>query len=760
MNINSLSGQNPINSPNTENTQQDPPGLSSEKEALTTPPNTNNINSESVESKTQSNNLSANMLKMSLLAKVPTNNQQPNTTPTNTSLPNKLNEIKGSSLNQDKNYPLTLSLPKNDKGQPTEVNKLNAEDYENTFIKETLRQVGINNATDSEVKLFQEQYKNATGKDFNLKNPLTELRSNTINGKLEVKVSQYDLAVAKTVGNETIIAERQSKSQIAEQAYSDGTKYVDDLMKGYIAARVNAPINLINGLTEPVRGVAAMGGVDLSGLTIPRLEVAKESEYWNKGNRIADEEFGATLGLGTAVGGAINQQLLSNPVGRAVVGIESSYNIGIGAAGVDPTTKNADGTYRELSIAERAFRIGGGILGGRSLSKAEPLPPTPNKSSTPTLPFDPTAPAVVTPDGRTFNWRMPTEPTFKPATPGTPSNVSRPNSFTPGYAVSSFRETPSSNGFGGPLGRPDPIEAKNHLVIDLTPEGQAKQVKDLRESLSTGAQKIFDDEYKTAVSNQQFLQRIGNSGDPAKMYEARAKRVSTEGVEASNQARLVAETRFNQAKLQLDNPTFLNKQQVKDAIAERDPNKLRSEIAVELARQEAELKYPRSDGYKTLTEVKLLKEIPGFSTKKEWQFANPGKPSNHIFEKDGKVYQPATDIDLVVVKPNPKNGLSEIVYLEQIKSGHNDQFVKGKAQMDKSVDVLKRIASGDPSFVINEKRTTYDYTTKEYDLSNIDKVKTVVRGPERRDSGFDKSVGLSTDEMNSLSKQIIKGKNP
>lgn len=759
MNINSLSGQNPINSPNTENTQQSPPGLSSEKEIVTTSPNSNSTSSESVESKTQNNNLSANMLKMNLLTKVPTNSQpQLNNTPTNYSIPNKLNEIRN--LSQDKNYSLTLSLPKNDKGQSIETTKLTTKDYENTFIKETLKQVGINNATDSEVKLFQEQYKSATGKDFNLKNPLTELRNNTVNGNLEVKVSQYDLAVAKIVGNETIIAERQSKSQIAEQAYNDGTKYVDDLMKGYIAARINAPINLINGITEPIRGIAVLGGVDLSGLTLPRLEVAKESEYWNKGSRIADEEFGTTLGLGFGVGGAINQQLLSNPVGRVAIGVESAYNLGTGAAGVDPTTKNADGTYRELSIAERAFRIGGGILGGRNLSKAEPLPSASSKSTTPTIPFDPTAPAVVTPDGRTFNWRMATEPTFKPAIPGTPSNVSRPSSFTPGYTIPSFRESPSSNGFGGPLGRPDPLEAKNNLVIEPTPEGQAKQVRELRESLSPEAKQLFDDEYKTVATDQGFLLRISKTGDPAKMYEARAKRVSPEGVEANNLAKLASDARINQAKLQLDNPTFLNKPKVKEVISKREPDDLRAEIAVELARQEVELKYPASSGYKIRSEVKLLEEIPGFNTKKEWELANPGKPSDHIFEKDNKIYQPATDIDLVVVKQNPKNGLSEIVYLEQIKSGRRDQYIKGKAQMDNSINILKRIASGDPTFLINEKRSTYTDTTKEFDLSNIDRAKTVVRGPERRDSGFDKSVGLSTDEMNSLSEQIIKEKNP
>lgn len=370
MNINSLSGQNPINSPdpNTiDNTQAQSTNLSSEtKSTVAKSDSVNNINNvdqniESLESKTQNNNMSANMLKNNLLAKVPNNQTQPAST-----LSTKLNQIKG--FSQDKNYPLTLSLPKDSNNQPIDSNKLTVSDYENTFIKETLREVGINNVTDKEVKLFQQEYKNATGKDFSLKNSLTELRSNTIDSKLTARVSQYDLAVAKTVGLETIIAKRQTRSQVADQAYENGTKYVDDLMKGYIAARINAPANLINGATEPIRGLAAMNGIDLSNLVVPRLELAKESEYWNKGSRIGDEELGTTLGLATVVGGNVDKQLLSNPVGKTIVGVESAYNIGTGLAGVDPT-EQTNGQYREMGYLEQGLRIVGGGLGAYSLSK-------------------------------------------------------------------------------------------------------------------------------------------------------------------------------------------------------------------------------------------------------------------------------------------------------------------------------------------------------------------------------------------------------
>lgn len=370
MNINSLSGQNPINSPdpNTiDNTQTQSTNLSSEtKSTVAKSDSVNNINNvdqniESLESKTQNNNMSANMLKNNLLAKVPNNQTQPAST-----LSTKLNQIKG--FSQDKNYPLTLSLPKDSNNQPIDSNKLTVSDYENTFIKETLREVGINNVTDKEVKLFQQEYKNATGKDFSLKNSLTELRSNTIDSKLTARVSQYDLAVAKTVGLETIIAKHQTRSQVADQAYENGTKYVDDLMKGYIAARINAPANLINGAIEPIRGLAAMNGIDLSNLVVPRLELAKESEYWNKGSRIGDEELGTTLGLATVVGGNVDKQLLSNPVGKTIVGVESAYNIGTGLAGVDPT-EQTNGQYREMGYLEQGLRIVGGGLGAYSLSK-------------------------------------------------------------------------------------------------------------------------------------------------------------------------------------------------------------------------------------------------------------------------------------------------------------------------------------------------------------------------------------------------------
>lgn len=774
-------GQNPLNIPTTENTQNPQPISSETKESTlssdtNTSENTNSTSTVSSESKSQNMNLEADMQKMSLLAKVPQNNaQEPNSKETSLeqtniqtnndnklpndtnviSLASKLNEIKG--LSEKKTYPLEVSLPKNAQGEQIPTDQLTQSDYQQAFIRQTLEEVGISGVSNSEVKLFQEQFKLASGKEYGLNNSLTDLQKNTVNGNLDVSVSQYDLAVAKTVGKETILANREAKSQAADEAYAAGTKYVDDIAKGYIAARINAPINLINGMTEPIRGLAALGGVDLSDLTIPRLEIANDSEYWRKDGRIGTEEFGTTLGLGAASMGAISERMLASRLGRAVVGVDAGYNLGVAAAGVDPTTRDSNGNYREMGLFERGTRIVGGVLGGASLSLAPPLPPLPKLDLT--LPKLPNPNAFATAgNAPQLNWRMPVESPVNPAVSG--SNISRPNNFNPGLAAPSIGGSFSSENFGGPVGRPKPIEAREFFTVASTAEGRAKQIAEFENALSPEAKKHFDQLRGVIPSDDEFLQALSKKGDPVKFFEAKAKSFSPEAVAAENAKLLDGKNRYQEAKIQLDNPEFLNKPAVKEFIAKRDANKLSGEIAVELVRQELTAKYPPKYGYKIETEVHLVEVVPGFSKKVDWEAANPGKPPNIVFEKDGKVWRTVTDIDLAVVKTNPKNGLSEIVHLEQIKSGKTDSVSKAKSQMDATVNILQRVASGDPSVGISKREKSFIDVTKGYDLSNLDKANKVARGPNRKDNTFDASVGLTAPQINELSQEIIKGKKP
>lgn len=772
MSLISSVGQNPLNIPTSETikpNQEASPETKDPISSTNTSATTENATTVSAESKSQNMNLEANMQRMSLLAKVPQNNTQQSTSKessintknttdnkvnNNTNiipLTNKLNEITG--LSEKKNYSLEVSLPKNAQDKPLPTEQLTPSDYQHSFIRQTLEEVGISDVSSSEIKLFQEQFKLASGKEYGFNNSLADLQKNTVNGKLNVSVSQYDLAIAKTVGKEVIVTNRQARSQAADEAYRAGTKYVDDLAKGYIAARINAPINLINGITEPVRGLAALRGVEIPAL--PRWEAANNSEYWRKDGRIGTEELGTTLGLGFATAGAINERMLASRLGRVVVGVDASYNLGVAVAGVDPTTRDSNGNYREMGGFERGARIVGGLLGGVSLSLAPELPPLPKIDSL--IPPGPNAFATAG-NAPQLNGHLPIESPVSPAVPG--SNISRPNNFNPGVVAPAIGGSGSSENFGGPVGRPQPMEAREFFTIASTAEGRAKQIAEFENALSPEAKKQFNQLRCVIPSDEEFLQVLSKKGDPVKFFEAKAKNFSPESVAAQDAKLVDGASRYQEAKVKLNNSEFLNKPKVKDFIAAGNENKLSGEIAVELARQELVTKYPPENGYKIEMDVELVEVVPGFGKKSDWQAANPGKPPNIVFEKDGKVWRTVTDIDLAVVKTNPKNGLSEIVHLEQIKSGKTDSAAKAKSQMDATINILQRVATGDSFVGISKRKKDFVDVTKEYDLSNLDKADKVIRGPSRKDNSFDTSVGLTSSQINKLSQEIIKDKKP
>lgn len=98
-----------------------------------------------------------------------------------------------------------------------------------------------------------------------------------------------------------------------------------------------------------------------------------------------------------------------------------------------------------------------------------------------------------------------------------------------------------------------------------------------------------------ASSNEEFLQLLIKKGDPVKYFEAKAKSFSLEATTAEKARLLDGVNRYQESKIKLDNPEFLNKPVVKELIAVKDEKKLRSEIAVELTRQELLTKYPAKD---------------------------------------------------------------------------------------------------------------------------------------------------------------------
>lgn len=337
-----------------------------------------------------------------------------NISSTNAQFVKDLNEIKN--VSEQKNSSIIINLPKNSNNGSLSSADLKVEDYDRALLKGMFQQIGLDNVTDKEINSFQQQFQDATGKKFGVNSSLNELKDNTTNGQLKVFVSDYDYAVL-SAGKKQIISDRLNNNEVADQAYQKGSQYVDKLMVGYIANQVNAPINLINGSTEPFRAMAGKMGINIPAL--PKWQAAQESEYWRKDNRIGDAETGATLALGGALGKQFGEQVLKTTTGKVLSAVEASYNIGVGAAGVDPTEKDTNGQYREMGYLERGLRIGGGLLGAYGVSKSLNEIPSAGNTGGKTVATSQTASTLaneaeaVTPEG--FRVRIPEEPGLQQA---------------------------------------------------------------------------------------------------------------------------------------------------------------------------------------------------------------------------------------------------------------------------------------------------------------------------------------------------------
>lgn len=145
--------------------------------------------------------------------------------------------------------------------------------------------------------------------------------------------------------NQTITGE-----QASIKGQQEATNQVVDTGKMY----VNGAVNTINHITEPARGVLEAAGVDTSAAKLPKLEYNSE----------IGKKYGAAGEMGTELGilGMTAPAALRTTAGKIITGASGVYNVSTGAAGVDPTEKDAQGNARQLSPLERGVRIGGGLL--------------------------------------------------------------------------------------------------------------------------------------------------------------------------------------------------------------------------------------------------------------------------------------------------------------------------------------------------------------------------------------------------------------
>lgn len=232
------------------------------------------------------------------------------------------------------------------------------QDYDRAYLRELFRRAGYTDVTDNELAAFQSAVNRFTGAPFALAADLNTLREIQLqNGKIKTSTSEWRQAVV-AAGMREIYRQRQEWSEALEAARLKSQTYGEDALKGWAALHVNAPVNLINGLTEPLRALAVLGpGVEIPAL--PRWQAVDRSEFWQAQGRGQVAEIAGTITVGVLGGGPA---LVATTPGKIIAATDAAYNIGAGAAGVDVTQKNNRGQARSMSPLERTIRITGGVV--------------------------------------------------------------------------------------------------------------------------------------------------------------------------------------------------------------------------------------------------------------------------------------------------------------------------------------------------------------------------------------------------------------
>lgn len=241
---------------------------------------------------------------------------------------------------------------------PSSPQTMTKSDYDKAYLRELFRRAGHTDVTDGELAAFQTAVTKYTGAPFALNADLATLRKiHGETGKITTTTSEWRQAVVDA-GMREIYSQRQQWSATVDAAQSKAQRYGEDALKGWAALHVNAPVNLINGITEPLRGLAVLGGAYIP--AVPRWEATDRSEYWQTGGKGQVAEIAGTLTVGVLAAPSAAGILATTPA-KIITTADATYNIGAAAAGVDPTQRDAQGNYRPMSTLERTLRITGGV---------------------------------------------------------------------------------------------------------------------------------------------------------------------------------------------------------------------------------------------------------------------------------------------------------------------------------------------------------------------------------------------------------------
>lgn len=169
---------------------------------------------------------------------------------------------------------------------------------------------------------------------------------------------------------QAVLQYQEYKAGRLDAAIEKGRSYATDALGGFVQPIVNAPVNIVNGVSEPFRAAERLSFGTKYITEIPRMQVAERSEYWNKDGRMyinTGAEITSTIVFGGAAGG----KAIGTQAGKIFLGTESVYNIAAGTIGKDVTHPDAQNNARQMPWYEQGLRVTGGIFGARQAINTE-----------------------------------------------------------------------------------------------------------------------------------------------------------------------------------------------------------------------------------------------------------------------------------------------------------------------------------------------------------------------------------------------------
>jgi hypothetical protein len=198
----------------------------------------------------------------------------------------------------------------------------------------------------------------------------------------------------------------------------------------------------------------------------------------------------------------------------------------------------------------------------------------------------------------------------------------------------------------------------------------------------------------------------------------------------------------------------LDDARVADAIAKAKVTEIVGDLGEAIARAQLHADIARVPGRSVLSNIEIVKRVPGFSTIKEWQNAQRAKGEpiqpGGLYEADGTLWKSITEVDNIVVE-RQANGTLRPVILEQVKAGTGNSPSEANAQNARALDGLKAIQAGSKDVAVYErigKNTIGAQRTGELDLTGLQQLgKKGLKTRGLPGKGFDAALDLGGTTM-------------